>query len=230
MLLRGATFWWSRGRRRCGEVNDQTTEVLMTRLHLIRHGRPVVDATIAASGWALSTDDEPFAALTAAPGFPRHGRWVSSSEPKAIDTARRLREMLGQQPGDVHPSAALGEMHRPAVWADAATFGRDVERSFQNPAEPAALGWESAVSVLDRVREEVVGRCDQAMSEGSASIVLVGHGAAWSLLVATILDRPVDVAAWRRMRTPDWCVLDVAVTAGVLTGSLIADWGAWATG
>jgi hypothetical protein len=48
-----------------------------------------------------------------------------------------------------------------------------------------------------------------------------------SLLVAEILERPVDIAAWQRMRMPDWCVLDVGVAVGRLSGSLIADWGAW---
>ena len=48
----------------------------MTRLRLIRHGRPLIDATVAASARALWIDDEPFAALAAASGFPRNGQWL----------------------------------------------------------------------------------------------------------------------------------------------------------
>lgn len=199
----------------------------MTRLHLIRHGRPVVDASRTASAWRLAADDEPFATLVAAPGFPRSNRWVSSSEPKAVDTARRLRGLLGLSSDDVQHTRALGEMRRPAVLADKAAFSRAVERSVENPAEPAAAGWETAESVLVRVRGEAARCCEQALADGSPDVVLVGHGTAWSLLVAEILDRPVNIAAWQRMRMPDWCVLDVSIAAHRLTGSLIADWGGW---
>ena len=58
--------------------------------------------------------------------------------------------------------------------------------------------------------------------------MLVGHGTAWSLLVAAITNQAVDLSTWQRMRMPDWCVLDVSVTARALTGSVVAEWGAWA--
>jgi broad specificity phosphatase PhoE len=199
----------------------------MTQLHLIRHGRPLVDASVAASAWRLSADNEPLVALAAAPDLPRSGRWVSSSEPKAIDTALRLRALLGLPSDDLQQTAALREMRRPAVWTDAAAFGHLVERSLANPAEPAAAGWETAASVLDRVHSEAVRRCEESLEDGDQDIVLVGHGTAWSLLVAAITNQAVDLSTWQRMRMPDWCVLDVSVTAGALNGSVVADWGAW---
>lgn len=202
----------------------------MTRLHLIRHARPVVDAAVSASAWQLAVDDAPFVTLAASPGFPRSGWWVSSSEPKAVDTARRLRTVLGLASDVVQQTPALREMQRPARWVEPAAFDQLVQTSVQSPAEPAAAGWEPATSVLDRVCAEVVRQCEESGRDGFGDVVLVGHGTAWSLLVAAILDRPVDIVAWRRMRMPDWCVLDVAVTAGVLTGSLLAGWGAWAAG
>jgi broad specificity phosphatase PhoE len=202
----------------------------MARLHLIRHGRPIVVADTTASAWRLAADVEPFATLAAASGFPRSGRWVSSSEPKAFDTARRLRRLVGLPVGDIDPTPALGEMRRPAVLTDDAAFRRAVERSVENPAESAVAGWETAQSVLVRLRREVVRRHERATANGLSDVVLVGHGTAWSLLVADILNRPVDVAGWQQMRMPDWCVLDVSVKEGRLTGSLVADWGAWIPG
>lgn len=77
---------------------------------------------------------------------------------------------------------------------------------------------------------EVIRRCERATADSASDVVLVGHGTAWSLLVAEILDRPVDVDAWQRMTMPDWCSLDVVVDGGRLKGSLIADWGAWVAG
>jgi broad specificity phosphatase PhoE len=199
----------------------------MTRLHLIRHGRPLVDAHASPSTWRLAVDDEPFVTLAASSGFPRSARWVSSDEPKAVDTARRLRSLLDLPADDIDPTASLREMRRPAVLPDEAAFRRAVVRSLRNPGEPAAPGWETGASVRERVRAEVVRRCTEQTRDGCADVVLVGHGTAWSLLVAAILDRPVDVAGWQRLRMPDWCVLDVEATDGRVDGSLVADWGAW---
>jgi broad specificity phosphatase PhoE len=201
------------------------------RLHLIRHGRPVVDPHTSASAWRLADDDQPFVALAASPGFPRSPRWVSSDEPKAVATARRLRNLLDLPDDDLGRTASLREMRRPAVLADEAEFRRAVERSWQNLEEPAAEGWETGATVLERVSAEVVRRCQESASNSSGGVVLVGHGTAWSLLVAAILDRPVDFAAWQRMRMPDWCVLDVDgdMADGRISGALVADWGAWAT-
>jgi broad specificity phosphatase PhoE len=201
----------------------------MIRLHLIRHGRPLVDAKTSASTWSLVADDEPFRSLTAAPGFPRFGRWVSSSEPKALDTARVLRHLLDLPADDFDRTAALREMRRPAGWTQQLVFEGLVRASVENPSEPAAAAWETAASVLERVGAEVRRQCERSEREGSGEVVLVGHGTAWSLLVAATVGLPVDVAGWQRMRMPDWCVLDATMTAGVLTGYLEADWGAWAT-
>lgn len=201
----------------------------MARLHLIRHGRPVVDAHASASAWRLAPDDGPFVTLAASSEFPRSARWVSSDEPKAVDTARRLRSLLELTADDIDQTASLREMHRPAVLADAAAFRRAVEKSVLQVGEPAAAGWETGTSVRDRIYAEAARRCAESDPAGSGDVVLVGHGTAWSLLVAAILDRPVDVAGWQRLRMPDWCVLDVEATDGRLSGSLVADWGAWAT-
>jgi broad specificity phosphatase PhoE len=40
-------------------------------------------------------------------------------------------------------------------------------------------------------------------------VVLVGHGTAWTVLVAALTDTPPDIDRWERLATPDLIVLPV---------------------
>jgi broad specificity phosphatase PhoE len=187
----------------------------MTRLHLVRHGRPRPDDRRAAE-WPLDPSDEGVTKLRRSGVLPERGRWFSSPEPKAFATARALTDgALGLVDG-------LREMTRPArAWLDTAEWAALVRRSMTEPDTPAAPGWESArattervVGVVARIRESCPGE----------EIVLVGHGTAWTLLVAALTGRPPDLEAWERLRLPDHCLLEV----GDETARVLAPWGSWA--
>jgi broad specificity phosphatase PhoE len=115
----------------------------------------------------------------------------------------------------------LREMTRPAhAWLDTADWVALVRRSVAEPDTPAAPGWETASATTGRVLgavRRIRGSCP------TEEIVLVGHGTAWTLLVAALTGQPPDLEAWERLRLPDHCLFDVEDhTARVLAG-----WGSW---
>jgi hypothetical protein len=48
---------------------------------------------------------------------------------------------------------------------------------------------------------------------------MVGHGKAWTLLVASLTDTKPDIEQWRALLMPDHCVLD--------GGAIVAASGSW---
>lgn len=164
-------------------------------LHLVRHGRPAVSADQPSTGWPLHPAARAdVAALRAAAPWPDNAVWISSPEPKALQTA----ELLTDAP--VAVDVRLHEAVRHTWIDDAAEFRRAVLDSFAEPDRAAVDGWEP----LSRTRDRLVGAvAGLAPDHPSHDLVLVGHGTAFTLLVAAILDRPCDVAAWGTMTMPD---------------------------
>lgn len=170
----------------------------MTTLWLIRHGRPRIDPLEPPDAWPLEPDGGAVAALRE--HLPRHAVWYSSPEPKAVGTARLLTA------GQVVVVDDLREAVRPARWLDdASAFEAVVRRSLLVPDVPAADGWEPASAT--RARVEAAVRALLAIHDGG-EVVLVGHGTAWTLLVASLTQQLPDLAAWATMRMPDLAVLD----------------------
>jgi broad specificity phosphatase PhoE len=188
-----------------------------TRLTLVRHGRPAVDPTVPAAEWTLDPAGRP--AVRALRGsLPAEAAWRSSPEPKAVATAAALTDR------PVRPVDDLHEAVRPATWFDDPTeFAAAVRRSIEAPDQPAVPGWEPA----SQTRSRVVAAVRELLAEprSSADLVLVGHGTAWTLLVAELTERAPDLAAWERMAMPDLAVLEVPSDGG--PAILVRDWGDW---
>ena len=144
--------------------------------------------------------------------LPRGATWATSPEPKALGTAR----LLTDEPVTV--VADLREVVRPASWYDATRFEALVRRSVSEPDVGADAGWEPAASAQARVVAAVRG----LLSPEIEQLVLVGHGMAWTLLVAALIDGAPDLGAWAAMRMPDVAVLEVHGTG---QGRLIQGWG-----
>lgn len=178
-------------------------------LHLVRHGPPVVDASVPAHDWQLDAGRAAdVTALAEAGVLPDGARWASSSAPKALQTARLLAGAASVEQVD-----ELRELDRPAGWVD--DFAVRVHRSLVRPDEPPADGWESAGSVRGRVGDAVRG----LVADTPGDLVLVGHGTAWTLAVSELTRTPVDLAAWERMLLPDHCCLSGA--------DVVSAWGDW---
>lgn len=171
----------------------------MTTLWLVRHGRPRVDPQQPPHEWPLAPDTGAVSALRE--HLPAGGAWHSSPEPKAVGTAQLLTD------GPVRLVDDLREAVRPATWFDdASEFEALVRRSVLVPHAPAADGWEPASSTRARVEAAVR---ELLADHVGGDVVAVGHGTAWTLLVAVLTQRPPDLEAWARMRLPDLAVLDV---------------------
>lgn len=162
---------------------------------------------------------EELSALRTSGALPQWARWFSSPEPKARGTARAL---TGTAVGFVD---GLREMTRPAqAWLGSGAWAAVVRRSLTDLDVPAQDGWETGRATAERVVAAVRRIQDSCPDD---DLVLVGHGTAWTLLVAALTDGPADVDAWERLRMPDHCVLELPGSTDA-AARILAPWGSWA--
>ena len=185
----------------------------MARLTLVRHGRPVIDPDLPAAAWTLDPDGLPSLRRLRL-SLPDDAAWFSSPEPKATATAAVLTDRPVVRVDD------LREAERPAMWFDdPAAFTAAVRRSIERPDVPALGGWEPVSATRSRVVAAVRGLL--ADQDPSDELVLVGHGTAWTLLVAELTGRPPDLDGWEHMAMPDLAMLDVSASGAK---PLVRDW------
>lgn len=165
-------------------------------LYLVRHGRPLIVVERPAHTWELDPagyDD--IWALRTSGRLPQQATWYSSPEPKAQQTAQLLTD------GQVGVVPDLRELERPAGWSE--RWEEDVRRCFAQPEEPACPGWESLADCRRRVHRAVT---PILTAHGGESVVLVGHGTAWSALISALNRAAPDLALWQRLGMPDLIV------------------------
>lgn len=166
-------------------------------LHLVRHGRPVMDRAVPAREWSL--DPASYDAVWALRDrLPAHAAWYTSPEPKAVETA----QLLTDAPTGIVDG--LREHHRDGPWVDG--FETAVRRAFERPDEPAEPGWEP----LSTLRERVVGAVRPILAaHAGEDVVLVGHGTAWTVLAAALTGARPDLARWADLGMPAVISLDL---------------------
>ena len=168
-------------------------------LYLVRHGRPAIDTSRPAAEWELDPagyDD--VWALRASGRLPARAAWFCSPEPKAVQTAQLLTE------GEVGVVDALREHVRDSAgWID--DFAAVVRRAFDEPDRPAHEGWEPLADCRDRVASAV--RILMA-EHRDTDLVLVGHGTAWTVLIAELTAAPPDLDRWQDLAMPDLLVVE----------------------
>lgn len=169
----------------------------------MRHGRSAPDPTTPPETWGLDPGglaeiDE----LAASERLPTAGAWYTSPEPKASQTARRLtRQELVVVP-------ELAEHRRGVRWfADPSEFRAAVRRAFDEPRQRAVPEWEPLTALRERLLPAVSGIL--RMHPHDDDVVLVGHGTAWTLLVAELTGGEPDLDAWAALRMPDVWALSV---------------------
>ncbi|WP_183095572.1 histidine phosphatase family protein [Nocardioides stalactiti] len=163
-------------------------------VYLVRHGRPLVEPARPAAEWDLDPagfDD--VWALRESGRLPVGAAWYCSPEPKAVQTAQLLTER------EVGIVDALREHDRGSVgWID--DFDTVVQRAFDHPDVPAYDGWEP----LAECRTRVVGAVRALVADhASLDLVLVGHGTAWTVVVADLAGSAPDLDRWRALAMPD---------------------------
>ena len=169
-------------------------------LFLVRHGRSAPRPGAPAHEWELDPagfDD--VWALRESGRLPADAVWFCSPEPKAIGTAQLLTE------GEVGVVDDLRE-HVRASTDRLEEFADTVVRAFAEPDVPAYDGWEPLAACRDRVVRSVRGILDVHRGE---DVVLIGHGTAWTALVAELTGREPDLARWRALAMPDVIILEV---------------------
>jgi len=161
-------------------------------LHLVRHGRPLIDRERPAHVWEL---DRAYAGdvQELRPRLPLGAVWFSSPEPKALATAR----LLTDEPIEVVADLREHERHTTAWLED---FDAVVRRSFERPELPAYAGWEPLVQTRRRVVAAVEAILDR---HPGRDVVLVGHGTAWTVLRSHLTGSPPDLDRWSRLAMPD---------------------------
>lgn len=170
-------------------------------LHLVRHGRPLVDRASPARAWDLDPagyDD--VWALRESARLPTGAAWFCSAEPKALQTAQLLTD------GQVGVVEGLGEHRREStVWHP--DFAGVVRRAFEAPTVSAAPGWEPLTECRDRVTTAVTALVEE---HPTSDLVLVGHGTAWTVLVAALTGSPPDLDRWESLGLPDVITVEPA--------------------
>jgi broad specificity phosphatase PhoE len=81
-----------------------------------------------------------------------------------------------------------------------------VRRAFERPDEPATDGWEPLSACRDRVVPAVRRVLEVHRGE---DVVLVGHGTAWTLVVADLTGQPPDLDRWSALAMPDVLTVEV---------------------
>jgi broad specificity phosphatase PhoE len=167
-------------------------------LHLVRHGPPLVRPGVPAAEWELDPAGyDAVWALRKSGRLPVRATWFCSPEPKAIATAQLLTDQ------EVGVLDDLREHVRESpAWIE--DFAAVVRRAFAEPDLPAAEGWETITACRARVLAVVRTILDVHRDE---DVVLVGHGTAWTLVVAELTGRPPDLEAWAALRMPDLIVV-----------------------
>lgn len=166
-------------------------------LHLVRHGRPLVERDRPAHEWQL--DPAGYDAVWALrERLPARAAWYSSPEPKATETAQLLTD------ADVGIVDGLREHVRHGTdWIE--DFEAVVRRAFDHPHDAAHPGWEP----LDTCRERVVAAVGPVLAAHTGEdVVLVGHGTAWTVLAAVLAGAEPDLDRWSSLAMPDVIVVD----------------------
>lgn len=165
-------------------------------IFLVRHAEPEIDPTRPATTWDLAPGQEAKLASIAA-RLPEDARYFSSPEPKATATARLLT------PEPVEVVADLRELERGPEWVE--DYERAVYRALTRPIEAALPGWATCF----RTQQRVVGAVMRLLERlPGRPLVLVGHGIAWTLLVAEFTDSDPDYEVWSSLGMPDLVTLE----------------------
>lgn len=175
----------------------------MPRLILVKHSSPEIVPTLPASLWRLSESGrvkcKPLAKLLAA---YQPGVIVASTEPKALETAQIIADVLGRP---VETAEELREHDRSnIVFTSTEKFEAAVARFFQEP-QHLVMGRETAdqahrrfAAVVDTIMERHPGE----------TVAVVTHGTVMALFVARAAAKD-PFPLWKRLDTPAFVVLSL---------------------
>lgn len=175
----------------------------MKTLILVKHSLPEIDPSVPANEWFLS-DEGRRRARTLGDRLDRYNpdRVVSSTEPKAIETADIAAGLL-KIPNEV--VEGLHEHERVNVgFLEKERFEQSIRRLFASP-KVLMFGEETADSAYNRFANSVRKLTDRYPKE---NVAIVTHGTVLSLFVSRISDLE-PFALWKRLDLPSWVALSL---------------------
>jgi broad specificity phosphatase PhoE len=178
----------------------------MDRLHLVKHAMPVKVAARPSREWMLSDDGRAAAARLAGRLVPAGiERFVSSTEPKARETAAIMAGALGVVCAEAE---GLHEQEREGApfFADPVDFEAAMREFFARPGE-RVFGQETADQAGARY-EAALERVLAAGPDGDGALAVVSHGTVMTLFIARH-NRVDPFELWRSLGLPSSAVLSL---------------------
>jgi broad specificity phosphatase PhoE len=174
----------------------------MRTLILAKHAMPELRPDVPAARWHLSTEG-----IAGAKRLAERLRAyepnvvVSSTEPKALETAAIVSEALGVQ---LESPFGLHEHERPEPGLlEPAVFERRIAELFARPSE-LVFGAESASDALRRFATAV----DRAVADNRGNVAVISHGTVISLFVAARAHED-GRRLWKVLGLPSYVVLEL---------------------
>lgn len=166
-------------------------------LYLIRHAKTKVEPGRPPSQWDLDPEGLPkLHQMAAAHDWNAIPHWYSSTEPKAVQTARALTEHPVTQRGN------LGEVRRGYT----EHYESAVRLFLDRPELPPAPGWETAQQAQTRIVQALT---EVQQQHPGRSVAVVSHGLVLMLYLSHLRRQDqVDLAEWRTVGFPDLAVID----------------------
>ncbi len=160
---------------------------MVQKIRYLSHPQVRVDPARHITDWSLSNLGRRRVNLLANSGaLDGTGTVVSSTETKAIETARPLAEAL-----DCHLEIRdrMHENDRSSTgFLPSEEFEAVADRFFAVP-ETSVRGWETAVAAQARIVAEILACLEQYRDD---DVLFVGHGAVGTLLHCHLSGRPID--------------------------------------
>ncbi|MHB1446359.1 MAG: histidine phosphatase family protein [Acidimicrobiales bacterium] len=167
----------------------------MSRLVLVRHGRPEVSEDTAPSTWSLRPEGVPAVRqLAASIRLADPVTVLASTELKAVQTAEVLA--LGR----VQQMAEFNEVAKP--WFDDASA--HVHATGRYLAGEALAGWEPLTGATERFQRGIERAAD------GHDLVVVTHGTVMTAWLATVVTVADPTEFWSRLGQPDAWEVDLA--------------------
>ena len=177
----------------------------MRKLILIRHSAVTQDPTLSSHQWRLSAAGRARAQALAAHIAPHHPtRFITSEEPKAIETGHILAEALGNPctttPGlQEHDRTGVPYFHSPAE------FEAAVIQLFEQPNE-LVFGQETADQACHRFTRAIHTLLAQ---HPTGNLAIVTHGTVLTLFLTHHNPHLDSIPFWRSLKLPDLVVVSL---------------------
>lgn len=179
----------------------------MKKLLLVKHSLPHIDEAKPSREWALSEEGRARCAWLGE-RFAEHGvtKIISSTEPKAIETAQLAAQQIGLTST---PREGLHENDRTGLgFLSSAALRQRILDFFNNP-DQLVIGTETANAALVRFSAAVEFALAQSSGE---TLAIVTHGTVITLFAAR--HNPIDAfALWESQTLPGVVVVDAETFA-----------------